>query len=93
MSKLELGHGTSRMPNIHPLNAPGPVFVTDDCIGCAQCYSNLPEVFAEDDCSNAYVARQPETPVLQAEVEEAIERCPVACIHFSTEAPGSRSRA
>ncbi|MBS0658185.1 MAG: ferredoxin [Verrucomicrobia bacterium] len=77
----------------HPLNAPGPFHVTDDCIYCGQCTANLPEVFAEAPDGLAYVLRQPAGPELLAEAREAMERCPAESIvetkTLSTAAPGS----
>lgn len=64
----------------HPLNAPGPIFVTDDCIFCGQCVSDVPEVFAEAPEALAFVARQPDTSALHAAVSHAIERCPTESI-------------
>lgn len=65
---------------IHPRNVPGPIHVTDDCIGCGQCFSGLPEVFAEDEHTYAYVTRQPDTAELLEAVHHAMERCPAECI-------------
>ncbi len=66
---------------IHSQNVPGPISVTDDCIACTQCVSDVPEVFRLCEAGYAFAWRQPEGAPELAEVRRATERCPVEAIH------------
>lgn len=68
----------------HPLNIEGKLYCTDEkidngCIACGICYGQLPEVFAEDDDSYAYVIKEPSSDELEL-VKELILDCPVGSI-------------
>jgi len=73
--------------NKHKSNVAGAFYCTDPddsdgegCIACNVCYSGAPEFFAEDDCGNAYVKKQPTTPQEIALCEEQMDACPVNSI-------------
>jgi len=53
----------------------------DECISCGQCIENLPEVFRFDDSgkSEAYDPAGASEEKIQ---QEAIDVCPVSCIHW-----------
>ncbi len=56
------------------------IIETDECIGCETCVELCPEVFEFDEEAEKAVVIQPEGgPEC---VEEAIETCPVECIHW-----------
>ena len=51
------------------------------CIGCGTCVALCPEVFELGEDGKAKVKLQnSKTPKLQAEIDEAIEACPVKAI-------------
>lgn len=57
------------------------VFVDQDiCIGCGLCVSIVPAVFQLNDDGVSEVHNQAE--VTEAKVQEAIDSCPVNCIHW-----------
>lgn len=57
---------------------------TEDCIGCESCVELCPEVFGFDDQGNvAFVVM--EEGGSEACIDEAIEACPVECIHWKDE--------
>jgi ferredoxin len=57
------------------------VFVDQDiCIGCGLCVSIVPEVFLLNDDGVSEVHDQ--AGVTEAKVQEAIDSCPVNCIHW-----------
>jgi len=54
---------------------------TDECIGCENCVELCPDVFGFDDPSEKAFVLMPEGGPEEC-IEEAIETCPVACIHW-----------
>lgn len=53
----------------------------EECIGCESCVQLCPEVFAFDpDTEKAYV--RPDAEAGADCVQEAIDTCPVTCIHL-----------
>jgi ferredoxin len=53
---------------------------TEECIGCENCVEICPEVFKMDDEAEKAVVILPEGGP-QDSIEEAMEACPVECIH------------
>lgn len=53
----------------------------DDCIGCGNCESICPEVFRVDEESGKAEAILAEGGP-EERVEDAMENCPVECIHW-----------
>ncbi len=54
---------------------------TEECIGCESCVEICPEVFAFDENEEkAYVIK--EEGGTQDLIQEAIDNCPVECIHW-----------
>ena len=52
----------------------------DECIGCGNCVEICPEVFQMvNDADKAEVLKPEGGP--EEQIEEAIENCPVECIH------------
>lgn len=53
----------------------------EECTGCELCVSNLPDVFRmdDDDLAECYNAKGATEEEIQ---EDAIEACPVECIHW-----------
>lgn len=49
------------------------------CIGCGLCVSIIPEVFQLNDDGVSEVQNQSGS---QAKIQEAIDSCPVNCIHW-----------
>ena len=59
------------------------VFIdVDECIGCQSCVELCPEVFEYDEDSEKAVVIKPERGPQEC-IEEAIETCPVECIHWA----------
>lgn len=56
------------------------VIETEDCIGCESCVEICPEVFAMNEDGDKAVVIKPEGGPNDL-IEEAIETCPVECIH------------
>ena len=54
---------------------------TEDCIGCESCVEICPEVFEFDEESEKAVVILSEGGPEDC-IEEAIETCPVECIHW-----------
>lgn len=53
----------------------------EECISCGLCVDNLPEVFRYDDDGKAEAFNS--TGASEDEIqEEAIDQCPVGCIHW-----------
>lgn len=52
----------------------------DECTGCEVCVQTCPEVFQMNDDGVAEVASQ--TGASEDDVQEAIDACPVQCIHW-----------
>lgn len=62
-------------------NVPGPYYCDYSCIACHLCVDTAPENFKmNDDDSNAYVYKQPETDEEIELCEEALDLCPVNAI-------------
>ncbi|NOY68288.1 MAG: ferredoxin [Deltaproteobacteria bacterium] len=53
---------------------------TDECVGCGSCVELCPEEFGFDDEVEKAFVRTPEGGSEQC-IDEAIEACPVECIH------------
>lgn len=59
----------------------GEVYVDQDvCIGCGLCASIVPEVFRLNDAGVSEAYNQAGST--EAKIQEAIDSCPVACIHW-----------
>ena len=57
------------------------VFVDQQiCIGCGLCVSIVPEVFRLNDAGVSEVLNQ--AGASEAKIQEAIDSCPVNCIHW-----------
>jgi ferredoxin len=54
---------------------------TEACIGCESCVELCPEVFGFDEASEKAFVRAPEGAD-EACIDEAMETCPVECIHW-----------
>jgi ferredoxin len=54
---------------------------TEECIGCESCVELCPDVFGFDEKTEKAFVIQPEGGP-EACIEEAIETCPVECIHW-----------
>ena len=52
----------------------------EECIGCGNCVDSCPDVFAMTDDSVAEVASN--YSASEEEIQEAIDICPVECIHW-----------
>lgn len=53
----------------------------DECISCGLCVNNVPEVFRFSD-NNKAEAYDPEGAPEDTIQQEAIDICPVSCIHW-----------
>lgn len=54
---------------------------TDECIGCESCVELCPDVFGfDDEAEKAFVSTPSGGP--EQCIDEAIETCPVECIHW-----------
>jgi ferredoxin len=58
-----------------------PVIETEDCVGCGSCVEICPEVFVLNDSLEKAQVINPEG-CSAGKIEEAIEICPVHCIHW-----------
>lgn len=59
----------------------GEVYVDQEvCIGCGLCVSIVPEVFRLNDDGVSEVYNQ--SGSTEAKIQEAIDSCPVNCIHW-----------
>ena len=54
---------------------------TDECVGCESCVEICPEVFEFDEAIAKAVVILPEGGPKDC-IEEAMEACPVECIHW-----------
>ncbi|MCU0557023.1 MAG: ferredoxin [Desulfobacterales bacterium] len=54
---------------------------TEECIGCESCVELCPEVFGFDEDSEKAHVIMPEGGSEEC-IDEAIETCPVECIHW-----------
>ena len=62
-------------------SVPGKFYVDTSCIDCDVCRTTAPENFeANEDEGFSYVCKQPENDEELAQVEEAMESCPVEAI-------------
>jgi ferredoxin len=59
-----------------------PVVVEDECIGCGVCVEICPEVFSLNDSLGFAQVINP-GGADEARLEEAMEVCPVHCIHWA----------
>lgn len=57
------------------------IIEAEECIGCESCVELCPDVFAFDKTSEKAVVILPEGGPKDC-IEEAIETCPVECIHW-----------
>ncbi len=65
----------------HPRNAPGPWFVSLECISCDACTDISPEVFDRDENRKAFVrAWLPQDPEAERLFQFALESCPVEAV-------------
>lgn len=55
----------------------------DECIGCGACVDSCPDVFRMND-DNVAEVYNPEG-ASEEEIQEAIDSCPVECIHWEDE--------
>ncbi len=63
-------------------NAPGKYYVTSECNGCGLCYSVALQCFMYNtDASYYYIHQQPQDPREEQDILEAMEVCPMDCIH------------
>jgi ferredoxin len=63
-----------------------PYVEEDECIDCGTCEEICPEVFAVNDSLGfAQVMNPGGAPA--DKIQEAMDACPVQCIHWSDEAP------
>jgi len=61
------------------------VFIeTDECIGCETCVELCPDVFEFDGEAEKAIVVQPEGGD-EVCIEDAIDNCPVECIHWEDE--------
>jgi ferredoxin len=58
-----------------------PVIETEDCVGCGSCVDICPEVFILNESIEKAQVVNPEG-CDQEKINEAIEICPVNCIHW-----------
>lgn len=64
-----------------PENAPGPFYITSDCIDCDMCRETAPGVFRRhDDIGFSIVFRQPATEADRRLAEDALRDCPTEAI-------------
>jgi ferredoxin len=64
-----------------PDNVPGKYYVDSSCIDCDVCRTTAPNNFkANEDEGYSFVVKQPGNDEEIAQVEEAIESCPVEAI-------------
>lgn len=70
----------SKKNRVHE-NVSGPYYVDCSCIACRLCTSEAPENFkVNDDDSNAFVYRQPESDEQVELCEDVLDICPVDAI-------------
>lgn len=53
---------------------------TEECIGCGACVDSCPDVFSMNEDDIAEISN-PE-PASEEEIQDAIDACPVECIHW-----------
>ena len=62
-------------------NVAGKYYVDGECIGCTQCVTLTPDIFAfSDEDDMAYVKRQPRDEEEEGLARQAAEMCPVQSI-------------
>lgn len=60
------------------------IIVEEECIGCETCVELCPEVFSfDEEIEKARVIKETGGP--EEEIQEAIDSCPVECIHWEEE--------
>jgi len=55
----------------------------DECIGCGACSDSCPDVFAMTDDNIAEITNS--DGVSEEEIQDAMDACPVTCIHWEDE--------
>jgi len=61
-----------------------PVIVEEECIACGSCVETCPEVFVlNENLGFAQVINPGGAP--EDKIQEAVDICPVACIHWTDE--------
>ena len=66
-------------------NAPGVVYVNDQCINCAACSNFAPDTFSRSKQQAAHIVhRQPVSPKEIHAARQALAACPVAAIRLET---------
>lgn len=73
----------SELLDIVARNAPGPYYVTHDCIDCDTCRCIATALFERCDDGYSFVRRQPVTTEEWELMEEAKDCCPVNAIQKS----------
>ena len=64
-----------------PENAPGPFYITSECIDCDMCREHAPNIYRRDDAIGlTIVYKQPTGPAEEAAALEGLEGCPVEAI-------------
>jgi len=58
-----------------------PVIEGEDCVGCGSCLEICPEVFTLNEALGKALVINPQG-CPESRIEEAIEICPVNCIHW-----------
>ena len=61
-----------------------PVIVEEDCIACSACEEICPEVFRVNE-SLGYAQVLNPSGGSEEKIQEALDACPVSCIHWSDE--------
>ncbi|HAB15598.1 MAG TPA: ferredoxin [Verrucomicrobiota bacterium] len=79
------------LPNLRLAeNAPGPYYVTSECIDCDICRETAAGIFRRhDDLGFSVVIRQPATDTEHQLAKEALEGCPVEAIGREADSPSS----
>ncbi len=63
----------------------GPIIVEDECIACGACEETCPEVFPVNESLGFAQVINP-GGASEEKIQEAMEVCPVNCIHWEDEA-------
>ena len=71
----------AEIANKYAENAPGKLYVDNQCIDCDLCRETAPANFKRhDDGGYSYVFKQPTAPEEETQCQEAIGGCPVEAI-------------
>jgi len=71
----------AEIANKYAENAPGKLYVDNQCIDCDLCRETAPANFKRhDDGGYSYVFKQPTAPEEETQCREAMEGCPVEAI-------------